>query len=90
MKKINFNTLKAHRHLGDNATTTINVRKLLTDVIYSGPFGMAGHALAHKLYETDGDVELSEEECQLVRTAAQSFNEPYAIDAILNAVRKEE
>ena len=86
MKKINFQKLAVRRALADNSTTEIDISKALADLSYTKMSGMTAHTLAHKLFETNGEVELSEEETNIILRAVETFAVPFIIDAVRESV----
>ena len=82
MKKINFQKLTVRHSLSDNSTTEMDISKSLADLIYTKMSGMTAHTLAHKLFETNGEVELSEEETNIILRAVETFAVPFIIDAV--------
>lgn len=86
MKKINFRTLKAYTSLAKTKSTQVDVAAPLADVIYMMQGGMAAHALAHKIYDSKGEEEYTDEECKIIAQASQSFTLPCVIDAINEAI----
>ena len=82
MKKVNFHKLNVRQSLADNTTREADISHSLADLIYTKMSGMAAHSLAHKLFETEGEVELSDEECAIILSAIDMFALPYIIDAV--------
>lgn len=82
MKKIDFHKLKVRQSLSDSTTREVDISQSLADLVYTKMSGMASHALAHKLFETQGEVELSDEECAIIQHAVETFAVPFVIDAV--------
>ena len=66
-----------------------DVKKDFANLIYQYGKGIEFHALALKIFNSNGDTEYSEEECELIRQASLSCA-PFFIDAISNVLNNED
>ncbi|MDR2890765.1 MAG: hypothetical protein LBV18_04075 [Alistipes sp.] len=88
MKKVNFKALKVKATLkGD--TTIVDGAESFADILYAHGAGIAAHALALKIYNSEGAVELTADEASLVEKAANDFCTPRFIDAIMEQLKSE-
>ena len=81
MKKINFEEITMFLDVAHTRQVTQNVRTSFADIIYSFGTGVACHALALKIYNSKGEKEYNEEECELIQRFAEKCT-PAFIDAI--------
>lgn len=51
-----------------DAMVEVNIKNEVVDVMYKNVNGMVAHALTHKLYEADGEVELNNAEIAILDT----------------------
>lgn len=91
--KINFQQFEmwsgiAHRH-----KTIVDAREGIADLIYMNTAGMRGHALAHKVYESEGATDYTEEEVSTLCGIVERLGTGPAIDGLreqLNQNNKED
>ena len=81
MKKLNFERLEIYTDISHTECIVQDVRKDFANIIYQGGSGMEAHALAHKIYENEGEVEYTDEEVSLIRKFVERGT-PAFIDAI--------
>lgn len=79
---MNFKELELFTNIEKTRCSRFDARKDLANMIYNGSNGIAAHALALKIYNSDGDIDLSDEEKEIVRQVANTFCTPAFIDAI--------
>lgn len=82
MKKINFHKIKIKRSISDSEGVVRDISETFADIIYNNVNGIAAHALAHKIYEAEGEAEYTPEECRMIIEAAERHTFPFVIDAI--------
>lgn len=82
MCKINFQQFKVYASVSRKAAQTIDAREQFADMIYTHVNGIRAHALAMKIYESDGETEYSSEEVKLIRTVAEQLCVPGFIDGL--------
>lgn len=66
-----------------------DVKKDFANLIYQHGKGIEFHALALKIFNSNGDTEYSTEECELIRQASL-LCAPFFIDAISNVLNNED
>lgn len=88
MKKINFEKLELFTDIAKTNKVEKNVKNEIANYIYTNGSGIEMHALALKIYNSEGETEYNEKECELIRAASHSLA-PFFIDAIENALKNE-
>lgn len=88
MKKINFEKLDIFTDIQKTNKVEQDVKSELANFIYKNAAGIEMHALAMKIYNSEGETEYNEKECELIRTISQSLA-PFFIDAIENVLKDE-
>lgn len=88
MKTVNFEKLRMVMDIEGNNAVEQDVKKDFANLIYQHGKGIEFHALALKIFNSNGDAEYSIEECELIRQASLSCA-PFFIDAISNALKDE-
>lgn len=81
MKKINFERIEIFTSIEKKECIVQNVKKDFADIIYQIGRGIAAHALALKIYNSHGETEYDEQECNLILQLSELCN-PSFIDAI--------
>lgn len=82
MKTINFSRLEVFTDISKTQCQVVDVRKIIADAIYNTGHGIASHALALKIYNSQGDVEFNDEEYTTLKEFVSQFGTPALIDAI--------
>lgn len=81
--------------LDKNQCQVVNARKQIANIIYSqgAGLGLAGQALAVKMWNGNGDTEYTDDEVKIIKELVERTTAPCFIDsvntAISNAVDKE-
>ena len=83
--KINFEKLKVANDIAGSSFTEINIKEAFANSVYKGCAGMEYHALAHKIYESNGEIEVNDREAELIKQAA-TLCVPAIYDAISNTL----
>lgn len=84
MRKINLQRLEIFADMQKKICTVHDVHEQITNLVYANSYGFTGHALAHKIYESEGEIELTDAEAhELGRLVAKLGSVPL-IDAILS------
>ena len=87
MKKIDFSRMKMFLDVAHTCPVVQDVRKDFANLIYSLGSGIECHALAFKIYKSQGVDEYSDEECAIIKQFADRCT-PAFIDA-MNIILKE-
>lgn len=81
MKKINFKEFKIYLDITHEKSDTADVRKTLGDILYKSGNGIAGLDLAMRVFKSEGDVELSEEDLAAIQGVINNACTPIFIDS---------
>ena len=87
MKRINFKQFEIYTGIDKAACVVSDVRKDLANMIYMRFVGLEAHALAYKIYGSDGELELSDEECRLLMSFVEHQASPSLIDSMRDALK---
>lgn len=60
----------------------MDVRETFADMIYNNVNGIKAHALALKIYESEGETDYTDDEVKLVRVVAERLCVPGFIDGL--------
>ena len=60
----------------------MDVRETFADMIYNNVNGIKAHALALKIYESQGEADYTDDEVKLVRVVAERLCVPGFIDGL--------
>lgn len=67
MKTINFKSFKTFTDITQEHTTESDIRREFADLMYKNMNGIVAHDLALRIYRSEGPIELTEEEINLIR-----------------------
>lgn len=82
--KIDFAQLEMYTDIKKTNKICMDVRQQLGEMIYEVGSGIKAHSLAMKIYNSDGELEYSEEELQLIKQFVDKYCKPAFIDSINN------
>lgn len=82
MKKINFKEIEIFTDISRSKTFTGDGREEFANLLYTGCNGIAAHALALKIYQSEGAVEITEAEETIIMSVAEQRCTPAFIDGI--------
>ncbi len=82
MKILNFQDIRMPTGINRSEWRTGDAREAMADLLYKNVNGIAAHRLAFKIYESDGDVEYTDEEASLIIRVAEAFATPAFIDGL--------
>ena len=82
MTKIDFQHFKVYASISRKAAHTVDTRESFADVIYNNVNGIRAHALAMKIYKSDGETEYSDDEVKLIQAVADKMCVPGFIDGL--------
>lgn len=83
MSNIDFQHFKVYASISRKAAHTVDVRESFADVIYNNVNGIRAHALAMKIYKSEGKTEYSDDEVKLIQAVADKMCVPVFIDGLL-------
>lgn len=85
MKKVNFERLRMRSLSG--LVEEVDAREYLGEVIYARLGGLRNKLLAEKIFKSEGDCELTEEEAETLRgVLAKDLFSAKLTDALLEAI----
>lgn len=87
MKRIDFSKVEIYTGLAKKSCIVQDLREPFADAMYQRCIGLPAHALAMKIYNSKGDEEYNEQECEIIRQCAENFWSPSVIDAVLNLIQ---
>lgn len=82
MAKLDFQHFKVYASISRKAAHTVDARESFADVIYNNVNGIRAHALAMKIYKSDGETEYSDDEVKLIQAVADKMCVPGFIDGL--------
>lgn len=82
MVKINFEKIPIWVDLAHTTQVVKNIKKDVADTMYQHGQGIVFHALALKIYNSQGDEEYTEEEYNLIMAFAEQMATPAVYDAL--------
>jgi hypothetical protein len=86
--KINLEHLEVFMTLDKNQCQVVNARKQIANIIYSqgAGLGLAGQALAVKMWNGSDDTEYTDEEVKIIKELVERTTAPCFIDAVNAAI----
>ena len=86
--KIKFEHLEVFMTLDKNQCQVVNARKQIANIIYSqgAGLGLAGHALAVKIWNGNDDTEYTDDEARIIKELVERTTAPCFIDAVNAAI----
>lgn len=79
--KINFEKFPLIQGI-NGSVVEVNLKGMISDAIYNKGQGIAFHALALKIYNSEGETEYTPEECTLLMEFACKVCSPNFIDSL--------
>lgn len=86
--KIKFEHLEVFMTLDKNQCQVVNARREIANIIYSqgAGLGLAGHALAVKMWNGNDDTEYTGDEAKIIKELVERTTAPCFIDAVNAAI----
>lgn len=66
--KVNFKLFRLYLNVSRKDYKDIDVREAIADIVYQNSSGIAGLELAQKIYNSEGEIDLSEREVQMLKS----------------------
>ncbi len=82
MKKLNFQQFEIPTDIAGRRCQTGDAREGFANSIYTRMGGVRAHALAMKIYRSEGPTEYDDREVDLIMEAANQFGVPAFIDGL--------
>lgn len=89
MGKINFKEIEIFTDISQTKTFTGDGREEFANLLYTGCNGIAAHALALKIYQSEGPIEISEAEETIIMGVAEQRCTPAFIDGLRKQLKTE-
>lgn len=89
MKKLNFRQFVMPTGVRRAKHCTVDAREGFADMIYNNVNGIRAHALALKIYQSDGEEEYSKEDCDLMVAVAERYALPGFIDGLRDQINNQ-
>lgn len=81
MKTINFEKFEIYTAINHKEVIVQDCREGFANIIYLNGSGVACHALAMKIYKSEGETEFSDEEIALMKQFAENFGNLSLLDS---------
>lgn len=82
MKTIDFKHFKVYTGISRKTVQEGDIRESFADLLYTNVPGIRSHALALKIYQSNGYAEYSDEEVRLITEVANKLCLPNVIDGL--------
>ena len=82
MRRIDFQYFNVYLSVSHKEARPMDVRETFADMIYNNVNGIKAHALALKIYESEGEADYTDDEVKLVRVVAERLCVPGFIDGL--------
>lgn len=79
--KINFKKITVYKDLAKTKEEVIDIQDAVANALYENGQGIGFHALALKIYNAQGEIELDDKEYSLLMAYANQMCTPAVIDA---------
>lgn len=89
MVKLNFQHFSIPTGISRKKRQTGDARESFANVIYLNVNGIKAHALAMKIYESEGETDYSEEEVNIIRNVAEKLCPPNFIDGLMEQIEEQ-
>lgn len=82
MAKINFQQFRIPAGIDRSRYQTGDARESVANMLYLNVNGIRAHALAFKIYRSEGETDFTEEEVRTLREVADTYATPAFIDGL--------
>lgn len=82
MVKINFKEIKTYKDIAKTKVAVVDKQEEVANDLYEKGQGIGFHALALKIYNANGEIELDDKEYELLMAYANQMCTPAVIDAL--------
>ena len=80
--KRNLENVEVYTSIDKSSCQVINLRKNIANLIYNQGNGLEGVALSTKMWNSDGDIDYSEREVEIIRSVVERCCAPCVIEAV--------
>lgn len=88
--KLNFKELEIYTSISKREKVVGDARESFADILYSQCNGIKAHSLALRIYESNGEIDISTDEAVLIKSVTEGYCTPAFIDAINEQMNKED
>ena len=89
MKKLNFQQFSAPTGVSRKNRQTGDARESFANMLYLNVNGIRAHALAMKIYNSEGEESYSPEEVKLIKEVAEKLCAPNFIDGLMEQLNNQ-
>lgn len=82
MALLNLRLLSVYQDVTKKHIVTGDARESFADILYTRVNGIMAHDLAFRIYKTEGEIQVTEVEKNMIIKVAEQFCTPAFIDAI--------
>lgn len=87
MTKINFEQLAVYTDISKKNTLTGDVRESFSNILYTRANGVRMHALAMKIYQSEGSTDYDDEELRMILSVAEGTTTPAFFDSLKEHIK---
>ena len=87
MPKINFQHFKMFQDIAHEQVVETDARKELADLLYKNVNGVAALDLAMRIFKSEGEMELSEDDMNILRPFVENGFTPAFIDSFNSNIK---
>lgn len=90
MKKINFKSLEIYSDISKSKKISGDARESFANILYTQANGIKMHALAMKIYKSEGSVPYTDEEVSIIENVSNRYCTPSFIDGVQEQLNNQE
>lgn len=90
MKKLNFQSLEIYSDISKQSKVTGDARESFANILYTQANGIKMHALAMKIYQSQGLTPYTDEEFSIIENVSNKFCTPAFIDGLQEQIKTQE
>lgn len=89
MKVINFKEFSIYTDVSKQNQQVGDARESFANILYLNISGIRAHALAMKIYQSEGNLEYTDDEISLIKDVANKYCLPNFIDGLNNIINNQ-
>lgn len=89
MKNINFKEFSIYTDVSKQNQQVGDARESFANILYLNISGIRAHALAMKIYQSEGNLEYTDDEISLIKDVANKYCLPNFIDGLNNIINNQ-
>ncbi len=86
--KINFEEFEIYTDISKENKVKGDARESFANIIYTQTNGIKMHALAMKIYQSQGETEYTDDEVQIIENVSNRYAKPNFIDALQEQINQ--